>query len=190
MTQEWTRRLAFLRAAVVLGAVACRANGTTIFESSTNLKNAAPVTRLVIFENVQSSFAGDLYRGFVGALKSGLADCGVTASIEQIGALDLDVDQRIASTIDTFHASSAMLVLANGGNQTFNRSNGVETYQLRFTLKLLDVVSNHVTWMAETKLSMLTSWVTDDVGTGARFATSIVSRLRDDGMLAGCPSVQ
>jgi hypothetical protein len=190
MTREWNRQSVGVRAAVVvLGAIAGCASGTTTFESSTNLKNSAPVTRLVLFESVQSPFfGGDLYRGFVEGMTSQLARCGVTASIEQIGALDLDPDQRIASTIESFRASSAMLVTASGGDRT--RSNGVDHQKLRFTLKLLDVASNKVTWMAESKLSMARSWATDDVGTGARFATSIVSRLRADGVLTGCPSVR
>lgn len=175
-----------LRAVVVLGTVASCATGRASFESSTNLKNTAPVTRLVIFESVQSPFfAGDVYRGFVEGLESRFASCGVPTSIARISALDLDPDQRIATRIETVQASSALLVTAEGGTRT--RYNGLDQNELRFTLKLLDVGSNKVMWMAESKFSMQTSRMTDDVGTGARFAASIVSRLRDDGILTGCP---
>lgn len=186
MTRVRNWRSMGLGAVVVLGTVASCATGKATFESSTNLKNMAPVTRLAIFESVQSPFfAGDVYRGFVEGLQLRFGRCGIPASIDRLGALDLDPDRRIATRIETFQATSALLVTAEGGTRT--RYNGYDTNELRFTLKLLDVGSNKVMWMAESKFSMARNRMTDDVGTGARFAASIVARLRDDGILAGCP---
>lgn len=144
-TRAWKCRSVSARAVAVLGAVASCANGTTTFQSSTNLKNSAPVTRLVVFESVQGPyFVGDFYRGFVEGLKSQLTSCGVMPAIEQIDPLDLDTEQHIASAIESFHASSVMLVSrTSGDNHTF--SNGFDTHELRFTLKLLDIASNKVT---------------------------------------------
>lgn len=190
MRREWARQSVYVRAAVVLGVVAGCANARTSIESSTNLKNAAPVTRLLIFEDVESSLsAGDLYRGFVERVKSGLTSCGVTASIEQVRG-PVDLNQLVAGPIENYHASSVMLIEADGGEDIHNRRNGTDTYKLRFKLRLLDVVSNKVTWMAESKVYMTTSWASDDVENGGRFAAAIVSRLQDDGVLTGCPSVQ
>jgi len=189
MTRAWVRQSVCVRAAVVIGVVAGCATARTSIESSTNLKNTAPVTRLLIFEDLQHAFySADLYGGFVERVKSGLTSCGVTASIEQAPGL-VNFNELVAGPIETFHASSVMLIFSEG-EDVHHPSNGTDTYKLRFKLKLLDVVSNKVMWAAESKVYMTTSWTTDDVENGARLGAAIVSRLQDDGVLTGCPSAQ
>jgi hypothetical protein len=57
-----------------------------------------------------------------------------------------------------------------------------------FAFKLVDLASRQTTWVARSQLDFVARHNPDDALTGLRFATSVVSHLRDDGVLPGCPA--
>jgi hypothetical protein len=59
---------------------------------------------------------------------------------------------------------------------------------LRFDVELIDVATRQTKWAGSAQLEREHRASTDDVGSGVRFATSVVERMRDEGVLAGCPA--
>jgi len=172
---------------VVVAIGACATTGTTKFTTSAHAVAVPPVTRLVVFETVESPFFNhQMHRGFVVGLTKRMASCGVEASVEHLSELELDRDQRRTSAVTAARAGAMLMIDAAGGKRTVsgNSSNDV----LRFDLRLVDVATKQVPWSGEANLERLQSWATDELGSGAQFATALVERMRDDGVLTRCPA--
>jgi hypothetical protein len=189
-TSEWSSNARLVALAVMLGGSfgGCYTPVVkTKFESTTDLKNVAPVTRLVIFGSAGRMFGGSMNRGFEAGLTSRLATCGVATSIVHMSALDLDADARIAAVIAKFRASSVMSIATDGGLVERGLNGGLLD-TLWFKLKLLDTTSSKAAWIAQVRFEVEKNFVSNDQGVGVRFATSIIARLRDDGILTRCPA--
>jgi len=170
-----------------LGACSAGATGTTRFETWANPVEVAPVQRLVVFESVESPyFNHNLHKGFVAGLRQRFASCGVQARVEQLAALELDRAKHITGAIESFHAGAALVIDAGGGQRRTGR--GPDQDSLTFGVKLVDVATQQIKWAGSARLEREQSWRTDDVGSGVRFATSVVERMRDDGVLTSCPA--
>lgn len=190
MASEWDCASSHARGvmrALMVGASVCACVNspiTTKYETTTDLKSAAPVTRLVVFGIPQSPGFGEaMNRGFELGLRSRLAVCRVALSIMHTDALDLDAEAHLAIEIATFRASSTLSIMADGG--AIHRDTYAST--LWFKLKLADVGSSRVAWTAAATFEVTVNGLSNDQSSGARFATSIVSQLRDDGVLTHCP---
>jgi len=152
--------------------------GGTVFTSHANLTNAAPVKLLMVLEDVQNGgFDHNMHEGFHVALTSGLTACGVALRILHPDPMDLDLSQYIDANVKEFQPSAMLLINTTGGNI------GGRPSTLTYDLKLIDLESNRVTWLAKSNFSI---WVSD-TDSGGGFGISIVSRLRDDGVLMSCP---
>lgn len=173
----------------MVGLAACSTGptGTTRFATWVNPVEVAPVQRLVVFESVESPyFDASLHQGFVIGLRQRFASCGVQASVERLAALDIDRARRITDAIASFRAGTVLVIRAAGGERKLR---GVaSTDSLRFDVELVDVATRKTKWSGAATLDRERLQSTDDVGSGVRFATSFVERLRDDGVLAGCPA--
>jgi hypothetical protein len=102
-------------------------------------------------------------------------------------ALDLDPGHRIASTAKDFQTATVLQIWPAGGR--IYHAKDVES-QLLFAFKLVDLASEQVTWLAKAEFDVeIGGHFIDEVESGERLGTSIVSRLRDDGVLRGCPPV-
>jgi hypothetical protein len=171
--------------AAIVAAVAGCATSTTTFDSRVERPLAAPMTRLVVFEAVQSPFFDEWrLHGFVVGVTARLKSCGVTAQVEHLDELDLDRNEHITNALAGFHADAAMVITARGGDRTWGNNGSRD--ELRFALDLLEVESKRRTWHADATL-MKPAAVNLAGGIGLELATSIVARLRDDGMLHACP---
>jgi len=166
---------------------------TTRFNSRVEVANAAPVKRLVVFESVERpGFGHDMHLGFVVALTKRLSTCGVTARLLQAESSDLDPAARVASNIQEFQADAVLLIRAAGGSVVNDRSDGNTDSALIFELKLIETASQRMTWQAKSQFThsggASINNTDNDIDSGASFGTSIVSRLRDDRVLTGCPA--
>jgi hypothetical protein len=194
MTQEqietraarWGRR-SFVALAVLLGSgVPGCASGRATFNSQTNLAGTAPIKRLVVVEDDGATgLTADMRTGLQAALANGFRACGVGSTMLAAGAVDLDPRARLGSAAKDF-ATAAVLQIEPAGDGF----RGKDESQLRFALKLVDLESQQVTWLANAEFDVeIGGQFADEAKSGERLGTSIVSRLRDDGVLPGCPSV-
>lgn len=182
--------------AVVLAASqpACAPGVTTStrFNSRVDVANAAPVKRLLVFESVERpGFGHDMHLGFVAALTKRLSMCGVTARLLQAESSDPDPAARVAKNIQEFQADALLLIRGAGGSVV--HGDGNTDSALIFELKLIETASQRMTWHAKSQFvrsGIASINDTDrDIDSGASFGTSIVSRLRDDHVLTGCPAL-
>jgi hypothetical protein len=183
---RWGRR-SFVALAVVVGgsgAPGC-ASGRTTFISQTNLAGTAPIKRLVVYEDGRATgLTSEMRTGLQTSLAKGFTACGV-ASTMVASALDLDPGKRTGSSAEDFQMAAVLQIELTGG-----RLHSKDESQLRFALKLVDLESQQVTWLANAELDVeIGGHLTDEAKFGERLGISIVSRLRDDGVLPGCPLV-
>lgn len=183
---KWDRR-SFVALAVLLGsgALGC-ASGRAAFNSQTNLAGTAPIKRLVVVEDGGATgLTADMRTGLQAALTNGFRACGVASAMLTAGAVDLDPRARIGPAGKDL-ATAAVLKIEPAEGRLYGR----DERQLRFALKVVDLESRQVTWLANAEFDVeLGGQFTDEVMSGERLGTSIVSRLRDDGVLPGCPSL-
>lgn len=157
---------------------ACGGIQTMAFNSRVDLEGAAPIERLLVFANLDSS----MYDGFQAGMTNMLERCGVGSQILNSGFRGLEESHNFQAARE-FQPSTALAI-------ELVRSTilpGVES-RLVFELRLLDYGSGKVTWLARMEVSLRGSIMTGgDRDSGARFAASIIARLRDDGVLKACP---
>jgi hypothetical protein len=177
----------FIALAVVLGGsgVPGCASGRTDIKSQTNLAGTTPIKRLVVYEDGRATgLTSDMRTALQAALAKGFTACGV-ASTMVASALDLDTSKRVGASAKDFEMAAVLQIEPAAG-----RVPSKDESQLRFALKLVDLASQQVTWRANAEFDVeLGGHFTDEVKSGERLGTSIVSRLRDDGVLPGCPSL-
>lgn len=167
---------------------------TTRFNSRVEVAGAAPVKRLLVFEGIERpGFGHDMHLGFVVALTKRLSMCGVTARLLQADASAVDPTARVTSSIQEFQADAVLLIGAAGGSVVNDASGGSTDSALIFELKLFETASLRMTWRARSQFrrsgASSSSNTDSDIDAGASFGTSIVSRLRDDRVLTGCPAL-
>jgi hypothetical protein len=182
---NWGR--SFVALAIVVGgsgAPGC-ASGRTTFTSRTNLGGTALIKRLVVYEDGRATgLSSEMRTGLQTALEKGFTACGV-ASTMVASALDLDPGKRIGSSAEDFQTAAVLQIEPAGG-----RLPSKDESQLWFALKLVNLASQQVTWLANAEFDVESGGrLTDEVRLGERLGTSIVSRLRDDGVLPDCPLV-
>jgi hypothetical protein len=186
MTSRWIP--SFVVLAVVSGASSLSGCASeAVFNSRTNLANAAPVKRLLVVANVEShGFNHDMHLGFEAALVKRLSTCGIAAKALEAQPGDLDPAARVSASAKELEADAILMITALGGDWT--ESGDTTSTTLIFDFKLVDVASGHVTWLAKSQLDVKTNARINDFDSGTSFGTSVVSRLRDDRVLAGCPT--
>ena len=181
-------RSSFVALAMVLvgsGASGC-ASGRTTFSSQANVAGTAPIKRLVVYEDAGATgLTAEMRMGLQKALANGFTACGITSTVLVASALELDPGQRIASAAKDFQTATVLQIVPAGG-----RLYGEDDSQLMFAFKLVDLESKQVAWLASAVFEVQHGGrPTDEVRSGERLGTSIVPRLRDDGVLADCPLV-
>lgn len=172
---------------VAVGAASCATSPPIItFNTRAELNKGSAIHRVLIFTDVESpAFRERINHGFQFGLNSRLSTCGIESKILQADPMDLDPGKRMVISQQTYQAT-AMLVIRAGGGSLITSSNGFAKGSMVFSMQVFDTLSNSVTWQARSIFDTSSSNL-DDVTSGLQFATSIISRLRDDGLLHGCP---
>jgi hypothetical protein len=163
------------------------------FDVST-LEHRSPIVRLLVIASVEPRFFPDaMFDGFADALTHRLASCGIQSTVLYRDPMAIDFDDRVAAEVQRAAPSALLTMRATGSNVrlTGRRGDGGFIGPLSFDLTMLDAASNATTWRATStmEVSIGRDWSFRAIA-GATFATSIVSRLRDDGVLSGCPAPQ
>lgn len=194
MTRRWLVASCPVVSAIVAacGLAGCAPPEAT-FRSKANLANAAPVQRLLVVVDVHSpAFEPEVYRGFHIGLTRRLGACGVASRVlPEPDAREPVAERRIADAASELQPSAVMSMALAGVplvHQTIVGSHTMTQNTIVFAFQLEDRTSRQVVWNARSQLEFSVHHSSDDARTGLRFATSLVSRLRDDGVLRGCPS--
>lgn len=184
------RRPASSRGTAISSVLVCVAVGcvsaTTTVESRVNLQGAQPVERLVVV--LQLELAEALRSGFEAGLMDRFTACRIESRLWTSGAVDPETQLPISSgaIARDIEATTTMSITSAGGIvQPIGL--GATKRALAFNLNVVDVRSHNMIWQARSQFSVRTGLFSDEQGEGYRVATSIVSRLRDDGVLARCP---
>ena len=137
----------------------------------TSVEGPTPIDSVVVFEAIQhEARVGVLFRGFETRLQSELAACGVATTIRH-GEPEGDATHlSVAPAGGTFTRVSAP-----GDEDVTTKIDGA------FELVLFDARARKITWrgMVDIKTDS-----TPEVGDGEAFATTVMSRLRSDGVVA------
>jgi hypothetical protein len=144
------------------------------FNSRVDLEGSAPIERLLVF----TSLTKETYDGFQAGMTNMLEGCGIGSRILNSGGLEESPDFQVARR--EFQPSTDLAIGLVRGTLL----EGVES-RLVFELRLLDIGSGKLTWLARMEVSIKPR--TKDRDFGASFAASIIARLRADGVLKACP---
>jgi hypothetical protein len=146
----------------------------------------AEIARLLVVADVEPKyFPESMLDGFHDAVTNRLAACGVQSSVLQVDPTVLDSDDRVAAELQSSHPN-VILMMRSAGAHVVGRPDGFHG-TMWFDLAVLDARSQAPTWRARSTIDVTVGPWSASAETGAQLATGIVSRLRDDGVLAGCP---
>ena len=159
------------------------------FSSRTYPTGAAPIERLLVVARVKSrAFDDSMSQGFETGLVRRLGVCGVQSRVMYNDGMDLDFEQRMSEITKEFQPGAAMEIKALGGD-IYSTNGTVTNAHLLFELKILYLESNQLTWLARSAFDFHTGSIDEDAwNAGVEFATHIISRIRDDGVLPHCPA--
>jgi hypothetical protein len=177
-----------LRALACAALVAGCASGGAKFNSQTNMADAAPIKRVLVYYNAKSAhFSGTLYSTFVTETRRRLETCGLTVTTLEFDPLDLDMRKKISTALDRANADAMVTVVRNGGNLVTG-SGGVSG-NLYFDVEAIGRRDAKKLWKARIDYRTLTAnMFTDDKQSGERFAAQFVARMATDGVVQGCPA--
>lgn len=175
--------------AALLGASAAAGCGSTStsFASTADLDGATPIERLLVVADLAGrGFSAEMYQGFMEGLTSRLATCGVPSKIVHRNPMDLDPDQHLAEVTKEFRPSAAMSITAtDGASRSLN--GGLDSMVVDSDLEIRDLKAGKQIWRARSRLYSRAGLTGSPRDWGFSFATSVVMRLRDDGVLTHCP---
>jgi hypothetical protein len=148
------------------------------------------IERLLVVADIEPRFFPEpMFDGFQDAVTNRLAACGVQPSVLYADPTVLGSEDRVATELKSSRPSAILMVRGAGGDVKGFRNlsgNYIFTGKLRFDVAVLDAGSQAPTWRARATADVAVGgWSVAE--TGAQLATGIVSRLRDDGVLPGCP---
>jgi hypothetical protein len=137
----------------------------------TSIEGPTPIDNVVVFESIQhAARVGVLFRGFETRFQSELAACGVATTIRH-GEAEGD-ETHLSITPD---GGTYTQVSAPGNEDVTTRIDGA------FKLVLFDARAHKITWRGIVDIKTDT---TPEVSDGEAFATTVMSRLRADGVVA------
>jgi hypothetical protein len=174
--------VAFLLAAApgTVGVAGCGPARVPI-RSKVALENTRPFGRLLVLAKLKDTFHDPMLHEFEMNLSHVLAKCGVRSRILHVGSRDM-IQPRVEEAMVDF-GPEAFLEIEPTGGSSYAYSDRVE-HEIIFQLQLVDLESRAQIWLARAQLRAAS---TDDAAAGSAFASTIVSQLRDDGVLKGCP---
>lgn len=166
------------------GLAACTSIKEVAFTSKVNRAPAAPIAGMLVVD--AQGLGVELHRGLEIGLVQRLGSCGVRARVLTGRPAQLEPGSEAVKVVQPV----AVMSIELASPPLIQQNVGVDAAQVSavFALKLEDIASHQTTWVARSKLAFHLSYVQADATLGAWFATQIVSRLRDDGVLTGCPA--
>ena len=168
-----------------LDIAGCAAGSSTVISSQTEGPPKSRIDRLVVFANFGRGIDEQMSQGFEAGWANRLNACGVKSVIFHNDVQNLDAGADTDSATQRFRPAAILWIDFETG---FVDATAGER-KLNFNLKLVDAKSRKPMWHASTRFAVNTSAasVEDRENFGVGFATTVVSRLRGDGVLATCP---
>jgi hypothetical protein len=168
------------------GLAACTSIKEVAFTSKVNRAPAAPIAGMLVVDAQSPGLGVELHRGLEIGLAQRLGSCGVRARVLTGRPAQLELESEAVKVVQPVAVMS--IELASPPFIQHIAGSDAARVSAVFALKLEDIASHQATWVARSKLDFHLSYVQPDARFGAWFATQIVSRLRDDGVLTGCPT--
>jgi hypothetical protein len=159
----------------------------TTFTSRRLFEASAPIKRLLVLADVRSpSFGEEMYHGFEESMTNALASCGGELRVWQRDPMSLTEREDLQRTIKEFQPNAILRIDAIGGSMYSKQ--GVTKNRLGFELALSDVVVNEIIWAGIAEFRVTTGAAgNNDRISGESFGTAIITQLRNDLLLKGCP---
>jgi hypothetical protein len=169
---------------VPLAIVGCAARSTTVISSQTEGSTRARIDRMVVFANFGHGLDDQMSQGFEAGWSNRLSACGVKSVIFRNEVQNLDVGADADSATQRFRPTAILWIDFETG---FVDASAGER-KLNFNLKMIDAKSRKPVWRASTQFAVNgAASVEDRENFGVGFATTVVSKLRGDGVLSTCP---
>lgn len=167
------------------GLAACVSTKQVAFTSRANLAHATRIDGMVVHDVQSRALDAALYRGFEAGLTQRLGSCGVRARVVHDAASLQDPASEAVQAVQ-----SAAVMSIELASPPFIYRIGPSDFQVSvvFAFNVTDMASRQTTWEARSKLEFHPMYNQADVKLGAWYATQVVSRLRDDGVLTDCPA--
>lgn len=184
------RRHVTLALTLMLGAGGAGCEPPPVRGSSTRFIEHAPqIERLLLIADIKSPVFGDvMYDGFRGSIMAALSWCHVEGRLEHKDPMGLDEEDRLLRSLKEFQPDAQLLIDATGGTlQGDARSTlrGVQVLKRLFEVDLFVGAAREVAWHASVVMQDSHG---DPAANGAELAVHVISRLRADGLLQGCPA--
>jgi hypothetical protein len=177
--------------ATVSNLAGCRTPASPFtFNSKPNLENAAsaaPIDRLLVYADIQSEYFNDQsYKGFQAGLMGRLADCGIASRVLPTGPVNADDPAQIELIPGEQPPTTAMSIGLSDRKiyKVYHPGTVTISGTLFFELKIFDATSHKVIWLAKSSFEFPSR--DDDELHGMQFASNLITRLQDDGMLNRC----
>lgn len=169
---------------MMIGVSSCAEPLHAQFNSRRSAGHAVPIERMLVMTAISNvGLEGVTYRVFESVLRAKLRQCGIRSRILQSNPLELDAATHVSESADELRPNAMMMVKGISGQHVIDRS------RLYLDLKLFDIASARVLWIAKLAFDVDSNGVWfEDSAAGNRLATGIVSQLRDDRVIAGCPA--
>ncbi len=137
--------------------------------------------RLFVVTDVGSEFGDEFANSFQTKLIAIASDCGTSAELSRISALELD-DRARAREIDTFKPDSFLSVRRNGGTKLTNGA----IVDVIYDVRLVDVETKRIVWRAAVTFYRGGTAIVSTAERGAALAVDITNRMKEDKIFRGC----
>ena len=102
--------------------------------------------------------------------------------------MDLDAEQHLAAAVQEFQPNATMSIKVLGGGHIVTHRDELQSGVVYSNVEIRDVKLNLPIWSARAKFDFSSGVDLGEWGWGQNFATSIVTQLRDHGLLQRCPT--
>jgi len=167
------------------GLAACVSDKQVAFTSRFNLAHATRIDGMVINDVQSRAVDAALYRGFEAGLTQRLGSCGVRATVVHDAA---SLQDPASEAVQAVQPAAAMSIELASPPFVYMIGSGYSQVSVVFAFKVADMASRQTTWEARSTPEFHLLHNEADARLGAWYATQVVSRLRDDGVLTGCPA--
>lgn len=170
------------------GLAACVSDRQVAFTSRVNLAHATRIDGMVVNDVQSQALDAAVYRGFEAGLTQRLGSCGVRARVVHDAASLQDPASEAVQAVQSAAVMSIELASPPFVYTIGSGASGSSRVTVVFAFNVADMASRQTTWEARSTLEFHLLHNEADAKLGAWYATQVVSRLRDDGVLTGCPA--
>jgi hypothetical protein len=168
----------------VISSAGCAASAKTTISSQSEGLSKTRIERMLVYANLGRGIDEQMTAGFEAGWTNRLTACGVRSIIFRNDVQNLDAAAGTDTATQRFHPAAILWI----DFETGFVDAGAGERKLNFQLKLVDAKSRKPVWHANTQFQVDgNASVSARENFGVDFATSVVARMRGDGVLNNCP---